>query len=182
MKWRNFQGIRKENRWITSHLGNGGFGGSEQKLRDWVTNKVGHIAFRPFNGLDLDSEDSKDIRLVGSNNAFVDDGSFVPMHHQWNDHNYYVLFHLNDIDDTSFCRVKYLQVDSGPNPNNGITIAQAIQAVIDWHQTKYEHVIVFDAVIKVCTVGNSMDGTTNQKVDVFRFPEDYCFNTTKKGT
>lgn len=180
MKWNKFKKIREDHPWIVSWVGSSQIVSvkrsnqplrAEQMLNEWVAKRVDYISFRPFGAVSLSSEGymfTKEIR---------DNEHHLLIHSTWDELRYYVLYHI-DGEDKPFARSEglHLSMDRDLKDGDSIMIHQGIGEVMRWHEehwAKKGNALIFDAVLKVSTSGDSEHGVISQDFEIFPFPEGY---------
>lgn len=166
MKWNKFHKLATQYPFLAHDLVWRGSAPSD--IKQFVREKVGFIAFRPFEALDLSSKSTSSSTPLKSQYRHTQMESYQVVEYQLN-------YHV-DADGTDGCgRLGYVT----PSLGDG-----SIQAHIDDTMEWLEECDVFkgkqlvwERVVKRTTRGSSHSGLTSMNLEVYLFPRGYRFRS-----
>jgi len=139
-----------------------------RNLKEFVRTKVGFIAYRPF----------ETINLLTARESVVSwqmksDYEFVQMH-SWKAVNYDLWFHVEGEGEST--RVRFMSPDIG----NG-SIQAHMEEISKWFagsQYFRGKQLIWERIVKKTKSGSSHAGTTEINFEIFLFPKGYGFRST----
>ena len=173
MRWKKFHSILEQNPRLIHHIGNPGLAcayylnssskKAEKVLKKWVQKHLDFIAFRPFEELDLRSENSINTEYIQ-----VPDPE-RPVAFLWARTTYTVFFHIEGENEAPFrSRSVLFRHDDAFNTKE-FSVREVILRIIaqyylQWAKEGKE--VHWDAVLKDTRHGDE-EGTTHQKIEIF---------------
>lgn len=161
MKWKKFREIQAQYPFLSHDLN---WRGVLRDTKEFVRTKVGFIAFRPFEKLDLFAKQSSSGTPLKSNYVHVKMECYKAVEYQ-------LSFHVEGEDNSA--RLRYVTTDIGDG---------SIQAHIDDVTRWFEGCEVFrgkqlvwERVVKRTVRGSSHAGLTDMSLEIYLFPRFYRF-------
>lgn len=163
MKWKKFLALQAQHPFLGHDLN---WRGVLKDPREFVRTKVGFIAFRPFDKLNLAAKAASSSTLLKSNNVHRTMECYQAIEYQ-------LRFHVEGEADRT--RLRYVTTDVG----NG-----SIQAHIDDVTRWFEGCEVFrgrqliwERIVKRTLSGSSHFGLTDMSLEIYLFPRFYRFRS-----
>jgi hypothetical protein len=169
MKWEKFKELEKKHPYVAHDL----VWRSEIKgnLKEFVRTKVGFIAHRPFEKLDLSSTGVSSVEELNSNFLHARMERYVETAYQ-------ISAHVEGEAESS--RLRY--VSAGKHVPDG-TIQGHIESLLNWFQDCKNYngkQLVFERVVKRTLSGSSHCGLTNMNLEIYPFPPRYRFRPIER--
>ncbi len=161
MKWNKFQDELKKHPFLAHDLTWRGVG---RFTKEFVRTKVGYIAFRPFETLNMSA--------VGSSIGIPLKSKYIHAKEEcYHNVDYQISFHIEGENDGS--RLRYVTDDEGK-----IGIQAHIDDIQQWFDNCFGFIdkqLVWERVIKRTTRGSSRAGLTEMNLEIYLFPKFYRF-------
>ena len=154
MKWSKFLQLCARHPFIVSDLNWGG-----EANKEFVRTKVGFIACRPFESLDLSTKESSSSTPLKSEYRFVKMECYKVTQYE-------LYFHVEG--EGRGTRLRYV----GPNIGDG-SIQAHIDEIIDWFEdceVFRGKQLIWERVIKRTMSGSSYAGMTQMNLEIYLFP------------
>ncbi len=163
MKWSKFQELTAKHPFLTHDLT---WRGASKTNKEFIRTKVGFIAPRPFEKLDLASKATSSGTPLSSKYVHAQMESYKAVSYQ-------ISFHIEDEPEAS--RLRYITSDVGDG---------SIQAHIDDITTWFESCdafrgkqIIWERVVRRTVSGSSFVGLSSMNLEFYLFPKFYRFRT-----
>jgi len=160
MKWAKFVALRAQYPFIAGDLC---FRGTLRSDKEFIRTKVGFIAFRPFEKLDLSAKHSSSGTPLKSKYRHV-------RMECWEAVDYDIRFHVEGEDEGT--RLRYVTTDVGDG-----SIQAHIDAVIEWFnncEAFRGKQLIWERVVKRTTSGSGYIGLSKMSLEIYEFPPHYC--------
>lgn len=166
MKWRKFSDLQRRHPFIMDYLTwNGSFCGN----KEFVQERVGFIAFRPFDKLSLSEKDSS------SGTSLPSEYQHVQME-RYEIVQYRLVFHVEFEPDGS--RQRFLGTDIGDG-----SLQAHIDDVTEWFQNCRDFddkQLVWERVVKYTVTGSTRRGISEMNLEIYPFPRFYRFRAIRR--
>lgn len=162
MKWKKFVELRARYPFVESDVLQSS--GYVSDIREFVRQKVGFIAFRPFEKLDLTTKPSWSDMPLKSEYAFVKMASYQAVE-------YSLIFHVEGEKPGSRLRDIHNDVGDG-------SIQAHIDHIMEWFngcEVFNGKQLIWERVIRRTRSGSSHVGLTEVNLEIFLFPPNYRF-------
>ena len=161
MKWKKFLELQAQHPFLGNDLN---WRGVLRNHKEFVRTKVGFIAFRPFDKLDLAAKAASSGTLLKSNYVHVKIECYQAVEYQ-------LSFHVEGEADGT--RLRYVTTDVGDG-----SIQAHIDDVIRWFEgceVFRGKQLIWERVVKRTVSGSSHVGLTNMSLEIYLFPRFYRF-------
>lgn len=162
MKWNKFQKLQEKYSFLTHDLC--WRGNSNKKIKEFVRTKVGFIAFRLFNNLDLTSKYSLDGRVPVEPHPHLNMEVYSVAEYQ-------ISFHVEGEDEGTRLR----HVDPGVGDGSIQAHIDDIQQWFDGCEFFDGKQLVWERVVKRATKGSCRGGLIEMNLEIYLFPRFYRF-------
>jgi hypothetical protein len=164
MKWHKFLELNAKYPFLASDLC---WRGTLRNDKEFVRTKVGFIAFRPFEKLDLSTTESSSSTPLKSNYVHVRMECYRATYYQ-------IRFHVEG--EAEGTRLRFVTTDIGDG-----SIQTHIDDVTNWFAScevfRGKH-LVWERVVKRTVSGSSHVGLSKMDLEIYEFPPHYRFEST----
>ena len=161
MKWNKFQELQAQYPFLVHDLS---WRGVMHGTKQFIRTKVGFIAFRPFEKLDLSAKYSSSFTPLKSKHVHIEMGCYKAVEYQ-------LSFHVEGEDDGT--RLRYVTTDIGDG-----SIQDHIDDVTKWFEgceVFRGKQLIWERVVKRTVSGSSHAGLTEMNLEIYLFPRFYRF-------
>ncbi len=159
MKWNKFQEISKQHPYLADTLV---WRGTCQDTKEFVRKKVGFIAFRPFEKLDLSATQVYESSPLKSKYIYAKMECYKGVEYQ-------IVFHIEgEAEGSRLHHVTFNEI--------GDNIQAHINEVIRWFKgcdVFSGKQIIWERVVKRTVKGSSYAGLTEMNLEIYQFPQGY---------
>lgn len=166
MKWRTFSALQRRHLFIKDDLT---WNGSSHGNKEFVQERVGFIAFRPFDKLSLSEKNSSSSTPLPSEYRHVQMEWYKSVQ-------YRLVFHVEFEPDGS--RQRFLGTDIGDG-----SLQAHIDDVTEWFQSCRafdDKQLVWERVVKYTVTGSTRRGISEMNLEIYPFPRFYRFRAIRR--